>query len=94
MIILLGKDFGPMRRAEQRAISSRQLVADGDMPLSDVDNDLGAPFDVARSTIWHFVLPLVALIAAIVGFCGRPLTSIAMALEEADVSYALLRAHP
>lgn len=95
MIILMGKDFGPMGRAEKRAVASGKLVADGDAPLSDVDNDLGSPFNAAKATIWHFIIPLFVLIAATVwgvwySAGGNSVVSVAQALEDADVSYALL----
>lgn len=95
MIILIGRDFGPMRHAEERAISTGLLVADGDVPLSDVDNDLGAPIDPGGATLWHFILPLVVLIAVTVwgvwySAGGAAVTSVSQALEAADISFALL----
>jgi Na+/H+ antiporter NhaC len=94
-IVLLGRDFGPMNRAEARASSSGQLVADGDVPLSDVDTDLGSPFDPLNATIWHFILPVfVLIIATIWGIWwsagGTSVSGVAEALENTDVSYALL----
>ena len=95
MIILMGRDFGPMHKAEQRALSTGALVAAGDVPLSDVENDLGTPFDPSQANIWHFVLPLVVLIiATIIGLWysagGAEVSSLSEILEDADVSYALL----
>lgn len=95
MIILLRRDFGPMRKAEQRAMSKGELVAAGDVPLSDIDNDLGTPFDPARATIWHFVVPLVVLIAATLAGLwysggGSGVSGLSEIMENADVSYALL----
>jgi len=95
MIIVIGRDFGPMADAESRALSSGKLVADGDLPLSDLDNDLGQPFDETKATVWHFVFPIVMLISATIwgiwhSAGGASVTGVANALENADVSYALL----
>ena len=95
MIILMGRDFGPMHKAEQRALSTGALVAAGDVPLSDVENDLGTPFDPSKATVWHFALPLIVLIVATIcglwySAGGTAVSSIGEALENADVSYALL----
>lgn len=95
MIILMGNDFGPMRQAEERALSSGELVAVGDVPLSDVENDLGTPFDPSKATVWHFALPLIVLVVATIcglwySAGGTAVSSIGETLENADVSYALL----
>lgn len=60
-IVICG-DFGPMQSAERRARETGDLVAPGDTPLSNVDDDLGEP-DTERGRIWHFVIPLVVLLA-------------------------------
>ncbi len=62
MIIFLG-DFGPMAIAEQRALTTGELVAKGDSPLSDVENDLGDPVESGLASIWSFILPIGALVA-------------------------------
>lgn len=95
MIVLLRRDFGPMQKAEHRALSTGELVAAGDVPLSDVDNDLGAPFDPSRASIWHFAVPLVVLIVATLAGLwhsggGSEASDLSKVLEDADVSYALL----
>src|SRR5690625_3305343 len=67
-MIILGKDFGPMAKAEHRAETTGQLIADGASPMSSVENDLGAPFKEDGGSIWNFILPLVTLIS--VGMWG------------------------
>jgi len=62
-MIIMGKDFGPMARAEHRAETTGQLIADGASPMSSVENDLGAPFKEEGGSIWNFILPLVTLIS-------------------------------
>lgn len=95
MIILTGRDFGPMARAEARATATGQLVAEGDLALSDVHSNLGSPFAAKKATVWHFFLPILVLMAAsVVGLWysagGNPDMSIGEVLQNADVSVALL----
>ncbi|HNP35517.1 MAG TPA: Na+/H+ antiporter NhaC family protein [Woeseiaceae bacterium] len=95
MLIHTKRDFGPMRTAEHRAMSTGLLVAENDTPLSDVDSDLGAPIEPQTATTWHFVVPLIALIAATFwglwdSAGGGALLDIGGILEQADVSKALL----
>ena len=92
--IVTGKDFGPMAKAELRAMKTGKLIADGDTPLSSVESDLGEPFDLDRSSIWSFILPLVTLIG--IGMWalwytggGASGKSPMDALADADVSIAL-----
>lgn len=92
-MILLGKDFGPMAKAEHRAETTGQLIPEGSTPLSSVEQDLGDPFKKDGS-VWNFILPLVALIS--VGVWGLWYTgggatgkSIMDAIADTDVSVAL-----
>ncbi len=92
--IVTGKDFGPMAKAELRAMKTGKLIADGDTPLSSVENDLGEPFDPDRASIWSFVVPLIALIGTGLwalwytggGASGKSLMD---ALADSNVSIAL-----
>lgn len=43
-MIIMGKDFGPMAKAEHRAKTTGKLIPDGSTPLSSVEQDLGEPF--------------------------------------------------
>ncbi|TFJ94220.1 Na+/H+ antiporter NhaC family protein [Lentibacillus salicampi] len=92
-MIIAGKDFGPMAKAEERAQKTGKLIPDGSTPLSSVDQDLGEPHKKDGS-VWNFILPLVALISVSMwglwysggGLEGK---SIMAALEDTDVSVAL-----
>src|SRR5699024_3792820 len=61
-MILAGKDFGPMAKAERRAETTGKLIPDGSTPLSSVEQDLGDPYK-SEASVWNFILPLVALIS-------------------------------
>lgn len=94
-VIFSGRDFGPMRRAEVRAAIHHQLVAAGDVPLSDVEHDLGAPHKPDEARLRHFVIPIVALVAGTVwgvwhaaGPVADP--TLGSILAATDVSVALL----
>ena len=92
-MIVLGKDFGPMAKAERRAESTGELNPPGSTPLSSVNDDLGEPFKKV-SSVWNFILPIVALVSVGVwglwftggGAEGKPLMQ---AIADTDVSIAL-----
>ncbi|WP_085524341.1 Na+/H+ antiporter NhaC family protein [Tuberibacillus sp. Marseille-P3662] len=92
-MIILGKDFGPMAKAEKRAQTTGKLIPEGGTPLSSVEHDLGEPFK-NQSTIWNFLLPLMTLI--VVSLWGLWYTgggpdgkSLMEALADTDVAVAL-----
>lgn len=92
-MIILGKDFGPMARAEKRAQTTGKLNPEGATPLSAVDQDLGEPFQ-KEGSVWNFFLPLITLIS--VSLWGLWYTgggpegkSMMDALADTDVSIAL-----
>ncbi len=92
-MIIAGKDFGPMAKAEERAQKTGKLIPEGSTPLSSVDQDLGEPYK-KEGSVWNFILPLVALIS--VGIWGLWYVgggaegkSIMDALADTDVSVAL-----
>src|SRR5699024_9890331 len=92
-MIIAGKDFGPMAKAEERAQKTGKLIPDGSTPLSSVDQDLGEPHKKDGS-VWNFILPLVALISVSMWGLwysggGPEGKSIMAALEDTDVSVAL-----
>ncbi|MCB1684000.1 MAG: hypothetical protein KDI31_05935, partial [Pseudomonadales bacterium] len=59
-------DFGPMRRAEQRAAETGALVRPGANPLLDSDNDLGASSEGA-SLLSELALPVALVVGIGVG---------------------------
>lgn len=93
-MIIMGKDFGPMAKAEHRAEKTGKLIEDGASPLSSTENELGEPFKAEGGSIWSFILPLVTLIG--VGIWGLWYTgggaegkSLIDALADTDVAVAL-----
>lgn len=92
-MIIAGKDFGPMAKAEHRAQRTGKLIPEGATPLSSVEQDLGEPHKT-KASIWNFILPLVTLISVSVwalwytggGAAGK---SIMDALADTDVAVSL-----
>lgn len=61
-IIYTGKDFGPMKKAEQRATDEGKLIADGSTPMiSDEVSTLDAKAGIAHRSI-NMILPIVTMI--------------------------------
>ncbi|HLS07871.1 Na+/H+ antiporter NhaC family protein [Lentibacillus sp.] len=92
-MIIAGKDFGPMAKAEERTQKTGKLIPDGSTPLSSVDQDLGEPHK-KEGSVWNFILPLVALISVSMWGLwysggGPEGNSIMDALADTDVSVAL-----
>lgn len=93
-MIIMGKDFGPMAKAEHRAETTGKLIADGASPLSSTENDLGEPFKKEGGSIWNFVFPLVTLISVGIWALwytggGAEGKSLMNALADTDVAVAL-----
>lgn len=65
IIAVTGMDFGPMKKAEERARKEGKLLRDGANPLRD-EVSIEIPDD-ANPTIWNIVLPLISLIVLILG---------------------------
>lgn len=93
-MIILMKDFGPMAKAELRALKEGKLVEDGATPLSSVESDLGEPVNPEKANVFYFIIPLVTLIG--VGVWGLWYTgggpegkSLMDALADTDVAVAL-----
>lgn len=94
-IIFFGRDFGPMQAAERRSHELDQPVAPGDVPLSDVEDDLGAVHEASDARLHHFILPIVALLAGTAWGAWQsagPQAAISPGdiLAGADISVALL----
>lgn len=61
VIILLKRDFGPMRKAETRA-QGGQLLSDGATPVVDTElTDIAAKEGVVPN-LWNMVLPIVVMV--------------------------------
>lgn len=93
-MIIFGKDFGPMAKAELRAVRDGKIIQDGDTPLSSVESDLGDPVHPERANVWYFILPLVTLVGVGVWALwytggGPEGKSMMDALADTDVSVAL-----
>ena len=56
------KDFGPMRKAEQRAESTGELVRKGDKPLFDASSDRLSPPEGAPLRAVNALLPILTVI--------------------------------
>ncbi|WP_422359658.1 Na+/H+ antiporter NhaC family protein [Reichenbachiella sp.] len=61
-IIYTGKDYGPMKKAEQRATEEGKLIADGSTPMiSDEVSMLEAKENISHRSI-NMILPIVTMI--------------------------------
>src|SRR5699024_12595009 len=94
MFIVMGRDFGPMAKAEHRAETTGELIEKGATPLSSVEEDLGQPFTKDGGCVWFFILPLVTLVSVgIWGLCytggGAEGNTVIEALSDTDVAEAL-----
>lgn len=92
VLMYTGKDYGPMLKAEMRAISTGKFNRDGAVPMLDVGSELGEPIKTNPMVI-TFVLPLVAAFVVILAglyWTGRSGTSLMGVLENSDASIALL----
>lgn len=92
ILAISGKDFGPMLKAEHRAVTEGKVVRDGASPMMDVGYELGEPKDV-KPMILTFFLPIIVLVGVtLFGFwwTGRPGDSIMEILGNSDPAKALL----
>lgn len=92
IIVISGKDFGPMLKAENRALQQGKTSRDGAVPMIDIGFELGEPKE-NKPLLSTFFLPLVALIVvSIFGFwwTGRPGQDLMEILSNSDPAKALL----
>ena len=92
MIVITGLDYGPMLKAEKRAIKTGKFCSDEAEPMLDVGNELGEPKDV-EPRLATFIIPFIAMIVTtIFGFIytGRAGSGFMGILENADAVTALL----
>ncbi len=93
-MIIWGKDFGPMAKAELRAMKTGKLIGDDAVPLSAIEDDLGDPVNPEKANVWFFIVPLITLVGVGIwslwytggGATGKPIMD---ALADTDVSVAL-----
>lgn len=92
MIVITGLDYGPMLKAETRAIKTGKFCSDEAQPMLDVANELGEPKDV-KPRLTTFIVPFIAMIITTVfGFIytGREGVGFMGILENADAVTSLL----
>lgn len=91
IIAFTGWDFGPMRKAEERASKTGKVLADGATPLKK-DMVIEMPED-SNPTIWNMVVPLVVLIVTLFGIFlwtgGFPDKGFIEAISNADTMLGL-----
>src|SRR5699024_7037853 len=94
MLIVMGRDFGPMAKSEQCAEITGELIEKGATPLLCVEEDLRQDFKKDGGSVWFFILPLVTLVS--VGIWGLWYTgggaegkTMIEALADTDVAEAL-----
>lgn len=94
LVVISGRDFGPMLKAERRAINEGKILREGAHPLqgSNDASDLKAEEQVPRRLV-NFFAPIITLIASIFILMmvtgGWPEKSIAASIADASTSNAL-----
>jgi Na+/H+ antiporter NhaC len=63
LISLLGRDLGPMLRAEQRARKEGKVLRDGALPLASLDPEIMHPPEGAPHRWYNALVPLIVMIA-------------------------------
>lgn len=92
MLVITERDFGPMLKAEHRAVTEGKIVRDGAKPMLDVNYELGEPKDTKPMLITFF-LPLIVLVGVTLfgfWFTGRGAGGITDILGASDPAKALL----
>lgn len=72
LVILTGRDFSLMLRAEKRARSTGMLSSPGAMPMSELDTDSISPAEGVRPAFINGILPIATVIG--VTFAGLLIT--------------------
>ncbi len=80
MLIMSRRDFGPMLKAERRAVTTGALVAPGSKPASDFGDEAERS---AKPNFWNAILPIVTVIG--VALFGMYFTGRAATEEAGDV---------
>ncbi len=92
VLMYTGKDYGPMLKAESRALKTGQFTDPSAKPMMDISTELGeAKKD--RPMIITFIIPLISALGVIIFgllWTGREGSGIMGILEAADAETALL----
>jgi Na+/H+ antiporter NhaC len=84
VLVAMGRDFGPMWRAEKRARTEGKLLAEGATPATDFDDvSMAPPVDKPRRWL-NAALPLVAVLVTVL--IGLYLTGRASVRSSGDVA--------
>jgi len=76
LVALLGRDYGPMLRAERRARFEGLLIAPGAVPISNIDTDI-TPAEHTPDRWYNAVLPiLIVVVGTILGLFVTGRTSL------------------
>ncbi len=92
IIVISGKDYGPMLKAEHRAKTTGKTIRDNAVPMMDVAQELGKEND-AKPRLLTFFLPIAALVlVTLYGFwaTGSEGKNLMEVLAKADPAKALL----
>ncbi len=92
IVIITGRDFSLMSKAEKRTLETGKVVRDGASPMMDVEMELGEEKDT-KPKLSTFFLPLAALVAVtLFGFwwTGREGNTLIEVLSNTDPAKALL----
>ncbi len=92
MVIVLKRDFGPMHRAEDRALNEGLLVRPGAKPASDFDASELSPPEGKPARWWAAVVPIAVVIAtAMIGMHVTGSASLDAARTEATATLEAAR---
>lgn len=81
-IAWLGRDFGPMYKAERRAFLTGELIRDGATPLADPDEEHDFGEDSSRNP-WNAIIPVgVVLLGTLVGLYATGMQELGGQLPE------------
>lgn len=67
LVVLTGRDIGPMLAAERRAATGGGLLAPGAQPVADVDREMEEAPGAERARWWHAAIPVLTVIGTVVG---------------------------
>ncbi|MCF6465832.1 Na+/H+ antiporter NhaC family protein [Clostridium sp. Cult2] len=92
IIVITGRDYGPMLKAEYRSYTEDKTTREGSYSMLNVDNELGEPKET-KPMIKSFVIPILVLVViTLYGFykTGLPAENFTELLSNTDSMQALL----